>query len=39
MAPAEAVERGADLVVVGRGIVGAEDPVAAAVNFSEALES
>ena len=39
MAPAEAVERGADLVVVGRSIVEAEDPVATAISFSEALES
>ena len=39
MTPAEAVDRGADMVVVGRGIVGATDPVAAAISFSEALES
>ncbi len=37
--PEDAVARGADLVVVGRPIVGSQDPVAAAIKFSEALES
>ncbi len=39
MTPAEAVARGVDLIVVGRSIVAAPDPVAAATRFSEALES
>lgn len=39
MTPEEAAARGADLVVVGRGIVGAPDPIAASRSFSQALES
>lgn len=39
MTPAEAIERGADYLVIGRPIVGADDPVAAAVAIAGALES
>lgn len=39
MTPAEAVERGADYLVIGRPITGADDPVAAAAAISEAVES
>jgi orotidine-5'-phosphate decarboxylase len=39
MTPAEAIGRGADYLVIGRPITGADDPVAAAAAISEAVES
>ncbi|MBT8203340.1 MAG: orotidine-5'-phosphate decarboxylase [Acidimicrobiia bacterium] len=39
MSPAEAVQRGADYLVIGRPITRADDPVAAAAAISEAVES
>lgn len=39
MTPGEAVERGADYLVIGRPITAADDPVAAATAISEAVES
>jgi len=39
MTPAEATARGADYLVIGRPITGAADPVAAAAEISEAVES
>lgn len=39
MSPAEAVQRGADYLVIGRPITRADDPVAAASAISEAVES
>jgi orotidine-5'-phosphate decarboxylase len=39
MAPAEAIARGADYLVIGRPITGASDPVAAAAEISSTVES
>jgi orotidine-5'-phosphate decarboxylase len=39
MTPEEAIGRGADYLVIGRPILGADDPVAAAVAIGEAVES
>lgn len=39
MTPTEAVERGADYLVIGRSITRADDPVAAAAAISQAVES
>ncbi len=39
MSPSEAIERGADYLVIGRPITGATDPVAAAAAIAEAVES
>jgi len=39
MTPAEAVARGADYLVIGRPITGADDPVAAAAAIAQAVES
>ncbi len=39
MTPAEAVARGADFLVIGRPITGADDPAAAAAAIAEAVES
>ncbi|MBT8165367.1 MAG: orotidine-5'-phosphate decarboxylase [Acidimicrobiia bacterium] len=39
MTPAEAVERGADYLVIGRPITEAADPVAAATDINRAVES
>jgi len=38
MTPEEAVRRGADLLVVGRPITGADDPEAAAAALAQATE-
>ena len=39
MTPQEAITRGADYLVIGRPITGADDPVAAAAAINEAVES
>ena len=39
MSPEEAIRRGADYLVIGRPITGADDPVVAAARISEAVES
>ncbi len=39
MTPIEAIGRGADYLVIGRPITGADDPVAAAAEISKAVES
>jgi len=39
MTPQEAITRGADYLVIGRPITGADDPIAAAAAISEAVES